>query len=293
MTTTDRPSVRTQFLIFTLFGEFILARGGSIWTSSLLSLLSHLDVGEHAARITLSRMSRKGWLSARKEGRRSQYSLTPRGWSLLVQGKQRIYEPPLKEWDGLWHIVVFSLPEKKRSLRHAFRAQLPWLGFGQLAPNTWVSPHNRKMEITALGKELGIQSHIEIFSGIHSGPSEDQELVQRCWNLPNLATQYKKFLAKFEKEYLECKSNGNNAPSLDDCFVRRFWLIHHYQNFPRIDPNLPAALLPSDWTGFKARQLFDDYHSILEKPANQFVDEVVGQGMTVGKGNPVHKIKGE
>jgi phenylacetic acid degradation operon negative regulatory protein len=109
------------------------------------------------------------------------------------------------------------------------------------------------------------------------GLSEDQQLVQRCWDLPNLTTQYKKFLKKFEKEFLECKSNGKHAPSLDDCFVRRFWLIHHYQNFPRIDPNLPAALLPSDWIGFKSRQLFDDYHSILEKPANQFVDEVLGQ----------------
>jgi len=274
MAIAERPSVRTQFLIFTLFGEFILARGGSIWTSSLLSLLNHLDVGEHAARITLSRMARKGWLATRKEGRRSQYSLTPRGWSLLIQGEKRIFEPPLKEWDGMWHIVVFSLPEKKRSLRHAFRARLPWLGFGQLAPNTWVSPHNRKTEITALGNELGIQDHIEIFSGIHSGPSEDQELVQRCWDLPNLGTQYKRFLTKFEKEYLECKNNGRDAP--DDCFVRRFWLIHHYQNFPRMDPNLPAALLPPDWIGFKSRQLFDDYRHILETPANQFVDEVVG-----------------
>jgi phenylacetic acid degradation operon negative regulatory protein len=73
-----------------------------------------LDVSEHAARNTLSRMSRKGWLVARKDGRRSQYSLTPRGWSLLVQGEKRIFEPPFREWDGMWHIVVFSLPEKKR-----------------------------------------------------------------------------------------------------------------------------------------------------------------------------------
>ncbi len=280
MAITERPSIRTQFVIFTLFGEFIFARGGSIWTSNLLSLLSHLDVGEHAARITLSRMARKGWLATRKEGRRSQYSLTPRGWSLLIQGNKRIYEPPLKEWDGLWQIVIFSLPEKKRSLRHAFRTQLPWLGFGQLGPNTWISPHNRKTEITALGIELGIQDHIEIFSGIHMGLSEDQQLVQRCWDLPNLTTQYKEFLKKFEKEYLDCKNNGKLAPSPDECFVRRFWLIHHYQNFPRIDPNLPAALLPSDWIGFKSRQLFDDYHSILEKPANQFVDELLGKEKT-------------
>ncbi len=269
------PSVRTQFLIFTLFGEFIIPRGGSIWTGSLLALLDRLDVGERAARLTLSRMARKGWLSTRKEGRRSQYSLTPRGWSLLVQGGQRIFEPPTREWDGMWQIVVFSLPEKKRSLRHAFRTRLPWFGFGQLAPNMWISPHNRKTEILALCSELNMQDHVEIFSGIHMGPSEDQELVRRCWDLPRLANQYKKFIAKFEKDYLACRNNGHLPLKMDDSFVNRFWLLHHYQSFPRIDPNLPAALLPSDWIGFKARQLFEDYRGILETPANQFVDEAL------------------
>ncbi|HEY5729054.1 MAG TPA: PaaX family transcriptional regulator C-terminal domain-containing protein [Anaerolineales bacterium] len=271
----EKPSVRTQFLIFTLFGEFILPRGGSIWTGNLLSLLDQLGVGERAARLTLSRMSRKGWLATRKEGRRSQYSLTPRGWSLLVQGGKRIFELPFKEWDGMWQIVVFSLPEKKRSLRHTFRTRLPWYGFGQLAPNMWISPHNRKTEILALCNELVMQDHVEIFSGIHMGPSEDQELVRRCWNLSHLATQYKRFIAKFEKEYLTCKNNGSQAPKADDCFVRRFWLMHHFQNFPRVDPNLPAALLPPDWVGSRARQLFNDYHGILEKPANEFVDKIV------------------
>lgn len=269
------PSVRTQFLIFTLFGEFILPRGGSIWTSSLIRLLDQLGVGERAARLTLSRMASKGWLSARKDGRRSQYSLTPRGWSLLVQGGQRIFEPPFKEWDGVWQIVVFSLPEKKRSLRHAFRARLPWFGFGQLAPNMWISPHNRKTELLALCSELNMQDHVEIFSGIHMGPSEDQDLVRRCWDLPHLAGQYKKFIAKFEKEYLACKNNGHLPPKMDESFVSRFWLLHQFQSFPRIDPNLPAALLPADWVGFKARQFFEDYRALLEKPANQFVDEIV------------------
>lgn len=269
------PSVRTQFLIFTLFGEFILPRGGSIWTSSLIRLLEQLGVGERAARLTLSRMTSKGWLSARKEGRRSQYSLTPRGWSLLVQGGQRIYEGPVKEWDGMWQIIVFSLPEKKRSLRHAFRTRLPWYGFGQLAPNMWISPRNRKTEILALCNELKIQDHIEIFSGIHMGPSEGQALVRRCWDLSRLASQYKKFIAKFEKEYLAYKNNGHAAQKMDDCFVRRFWLLQEYQQFPRIDPNLPAALLPADWIGFQARQLLEEYRGILEAPANQFVDEIV------------------
>src|SRR5690349_6334762 len=86
------PNVRTQFLIFTLFGDYILPRGGAIWTASLLYLLDLLGVGERAARSALSRMTSRGWLIARKRGRRSQYSLTAQGRALLEQGQRRIFE---------------------------------------------------------------------------------------------------------------------------------------------------------------------------------------------------------
>lgn len=270
-----RASVRTQFLIFTLFGDFVRARGGSIWTSSLLSLLKQLGVGERAARNALSRMSRRGWLVARKEGRRSQYSLTPRGWALLLQGEKRIFEAPLKEWDGMWHMVVVSLPEAKRRLRRIFRTRLGWLGFAALAPGTWISPHERKAEVLAMCNELNIRDHVEVFAGMHLGPSQDQDLVKQCWDLPKLERGYRDFLKRFEKDYEKCRNNGKEPPTPQACFVQRFWLTHHFQTFPREDPNLPAALLPADWIGFRAHQLFDDYHRLLEAPANQFVDEVV------------------
>ncbi len=280
MARTERSSARTQFLIFTLFGDFIRARGGSIWTSSLLSLLKKLGVSERAARNTLSRMSGKGWLIARKEGRRSQYSLTPRGWALLLQGEKRIFEPPPTEWDGMWHMVVVSLPEEKRRLRRVFRTRLSWLGFAPLTPYTWISPHDRKAEVLAICSELDIQDHVELFTGMHVGPSQDQNLVKQCWDLPTLKSKYQEFLRQFEKDYEKCKSNGKEPPAPDFCFVQRFWLTYRFQNFPREDPNLPSALLPPDWIGFKARQLFDDYHRLLEEHANQFVDEVVGAAST-------------
>lgn len=275
----ERTAVRTQFLIFTLFGDYILPRGGTVWTSSLLSMLDLLGVSERAARVTLSRMARKGWLTKRKEGRRAQYSLTPRGWALLKQGEQRIFEPPLENWDGLWHIVVYSLPEKKRHLRRLLRQWLIWLGFGQLTFSTWISPHNRKAEVKSVCSDLGVQDYVATFSAMHLGPALDQDLVRRCWDLTRLESQYREFIARFEPEYRECRSNGSLSPQ--DCFVRRFWLTHHFQSFPRNDPNLPTVLLPADWIGFKARQLFEAYRHLLEASSNQFVDEVLSGERTV------------
>jgi DNA-binding transcriptional regulator PaaX len=48
-----------------------------------------------------------------------------------------------------------------------------------------------------------------------------------------------------------------------------------FQSFPRKDPNLPTTLLPPDWIGFAARQLFDDYRQLLDTYSNEFVDAVV------------------
>ena len=298
MDNAERPAVRTQFLVFTLFGDYVLPRGGTIWTSNLLSLLELLDVSERAARSTLSRMSRKGWLTADKQGRRSRYSLTTRGWMLLTQGEQRIFEPVFTEWDGLWHMAVYSLPEKKRRLRHSLRQGLTWIGFGSLAPGTWISPHNRKVEVKNLCADLGIQKYVEVFSGTHLGFSKDQDLVKQCWDLDDLARQYRDFIKRYRSEYQACRGETDGQVKIppEECFVRRFWLTHDFQSFPLKDPNLPTALLPADWIGYEGRRLFDDYRRLLEAPANSFVDKVVGKeriGLTIDEMNRIVQRTGQ
>lgn len=274
----ERQPVRTQFIVFTLFGEYIRSRGGSIWTSDLLQILELLGVSERATRSALSRMSQKGWLSACRQGRLSQYSLTKRGWTLLKQGEQRIFEHPYMDWEGNWHLVVYSLPEKIRRLRRSFRRSLSWLGYASLAPGTWISPHDRRPEVESLCEELDIQQYVELFSGAHLGHTSDQDLINRCWDVSGLEVQYQGFISSHQKEYLQYLSSKEqkNSPSLEDSFVRRFWLTHEFQSFPLKDPNLPTSLLPPDWAGTTARKLFNDYRLLLEPYANQFLDEIIG-----------------
>lgn len=271
------PTVRTQFLIFTLFGEYVLPRGGSIWTGHLLYLMDLLGVTEQAVRSTLSRMTRKGWISTRKVGRRSQYSLTSRGSDLLQRGGRRIFEPIITDWDGMWHMVVYSLPEKKRHKRHALRAQLRWLGFGALAPGTWISPHNPTTELDSIFEDLQVGSHVQSFEGSFVGPGINEQLVYRCWDLEGLEVQYRQFIDRFLPPYLTCREEFREDRPLEaaDCFVRLFWLTHEFQDFPRKDPNLPLPLLPPDWIGVTARKLFEEYRGLLAGRANQFVDDVI------------------
>ena len=282
----EAPNARAQFLILTLFGDYVLPRGGMIWTTSLLALLELLGVGERAARSAFSRMSARGWLAARKQGRRSQYTLTSQGRTLLEHGERRLFEPPFDDWDGLWRLVVYSLPESKRDLRHALRGQLTWLGFGPLAPATWLSPHDRRAELEYICDELGIRTHVEIFSGMALHSSSDRALVERCWDLPALDAEYREFVERHRPEYeaYRALSAEQLERTADVCFTRRFWLTHAFLPFPRKDPGLPIALLPPSWAGFAARQLFDEYRRLLEPHAGQFVDEVMRGEALAGVG---------
>jgi phenylacetic acid degradation operon negative regulatory protein len=225
-------------------------------------------------------MTRKGWLASEKFGRRSQYSVTFRGQALLEEGFRRIFEPIITEWDGHWHLVLYSLPEKKRRMRHTLRTRLTWLGFGRLAYGTWLSPHDRSHDLNVVLDDLALTQNVDQFSGVYLGLASADDLVHRCWNLDALESQYANFINRYQPEYLEItsQSDGQLSLSKEDCFVRRYWLTHEFQSFPLRDPHLPTTLLSPDWVGFTARELFRNYHQILGTHAKEFVDGVMEAG---------------
>ncbi|MBZ5555207.1 MAG: phenylacetic acid degradation operon negative regulatory protein PaaX [Acidobacteriia bacterium] len=273
----NRQQTRTRLLIFTLYGDYLLPRKGSAPTGSLIALLGLLGVRNQAARSTLSRMSREGWLKGKRRGRHSRYALTLNARHLLEEGTRRIFEPRRRRWDGRWRVVVYSLPETKRDLREALRRRLSYLGFGALTPGTWVSPHDRQVEVQSLLKDLKAQRYVQYFEGHWRGHISNKELVTRCWNLKELNRQYAMFLRKWvpELEKYEKGVASGNRLSPSECFVHRFWIIHEYSAFPNRDPNLPAELLPKGWRGNEASQVFRKYRRKLTKRANAFVDEIL------------------
>lgn len=273
--TTPRRSTRTQIVIFTLYGEYLVPRGAEAPTSALLTLLRHLGVSERAARSTLSRMSQKGWLASRREGRRSHYRVTDRGRRVVRGGEVRIFEPRRTSWDGRWHMVVYSIPEGKRRLRARLRARLGWLGFGRLAPGTWVSPNDRQAEVEEELDDLGARPYATSFSEMRLHLMTDVDVVGRCWDLPGLNREYIRFLKRYQADFEKARSGNPLSPA--ECFRRRFWMTFDYASFPRRDPNLPTPLLPDAWQGTHAADVFLGYHRLLRGPSERFVDEVLAE----------------
>jgi len=269
-----RPAPRTQFIVFILFGDVIGPRGGWVWTTSLLKMLKVLGVSERAARSALSRMYRKGFLKPERDGRHSLYTLTARGRRITDEGGDRIFEPRRRDWDGQWHMVVYSLPERQRGLRSALRKRLAWLGYGPLAPGTWISPHDRRVEVERLLEDLDAQGYVQMFSGLRLAGGDDREIVGRCWDLEGLNQQYARFVHRWEPKYEKCAAAlvRGDGPSPAECFGQRFWITHEYSPFPRLDPNLPQVLLPDDWSGDQAAELFQAYRGLLNARTTEFID---------------------
>ena len=269
----------SQDMVFTLYGDYLRHRGGKAWTGSLIELLGLFGLSEQAVRSSLSRMSRKGWLRSTKSGRYSFYSQTPKLLALLEEGAQRIFQPRQDPWDGRWHLLTYSIPESKRHLRRKLRRRLPWLGFGALHQATWISPRDLRAEVEQVVDALQIRPYVEFFTAEHRGFANDEEIVARCWNLEQLNDYYATFIARYGPPFQEYQAQmeAGDGPEPKECFVQRFMLIHEYRSSPYVDPNLPLELLPDDWLGEEATQLFQQFHDLLIEEAEAFVDSILAK----------------
>jgi phenylacetic acid degradation operon negative regulatory protein len=274
-------------MLFTLYGDYIVHRGGEVWVGSLIQIAAQFGLSAQAVRSSLSRMSRNGWLRGRRQGNRSYYSLTPKSKRLLEEGARRIFVRRTGAWDGRWRVLTYSIPERRREVRDDLRKQLTWMGFGPLGSGTWISPHALEAEVEALAERLGIRELVELFTATHVGFADDRALARRCWDLAALNRRYAAFLAQYQPRYETHRARlarGECVPE-SHCFVERFLLLHEYRRFFFLDPELPVELLPEGWLGAEAAQLFHAYHQLLADPANAYLDSVF-EGPPSGRRRP-------
>ncbi len=241
-------------LLLTVLGEYVAPRAASIWTGTLVDALGVLGVREKAARQALLRSATDGWLVSERLGRRVRFGLSPGIHELLAEGARRIYSfgAGRVDWDGRWLVVVASVPEEQRHLRHKLRTGLAWAGFGPLGQGVWVCPDaGREEEARRVVTSLGPVVQATSFIGRHAQVGDESALVARAWDLPDLERRYDRFLAEF----------GEVAPVGDqDVFRAQTRLIHEWRRFPFVDPGLPDSLLPATWPGRRARELFIRRH---------------------------------
>ena len=286
--------VRPRSAMLTLYGDYLLSRGGEIGIGSLITILGNFGLSPQAIRSSVSRMCRAGLLKVRHAGRKSYYSLTKNGHNLLTKGAQRIFYRKNTDWDGTWNLVVYSIPERRRQARDRLRVELMWMGYGPLSTATWISPHDLSKEVERLAKKLKIKKYMQIFRSKHLGCSNQKTIISRCWVLDRIHKRYADFITEHRAKIDERREHLKNGEDIDpsEFFTERFKLIHEYRRLPYFDPDLPEDLLPKNWLRSQASALFYEYHEILAEKANNYFNSVLKVYQTKGVKVEIRRDRG-
>jgi len=164
--------------------------------ASIVWLLGEFGFSEPAVRQAVSRMAAQGWLRPRRAGTRAFYALTPRGLERVRAVAPRLYEPA-REWDGRWRILVYSIAEARRDVRDRLRKELKLLGFAPVAPGIWISPRDAAAELRALLASAP-PDRAHFFLAEYAGPLDDRTLLQKHWDLDEIAARYDGFKRAYE-----------------------------------------------------------------------------------------------
>lgn len=280
------PVLKARPLLFTILGDAMPDRGGEIPLAVLYRLMAVFQFSPDAVRLVLTRMARQGWLTRKRRGRASFYTLTPQGIRHIDEGTKRIHKLRPESWDGHWRLLAYSVPERRRALRDMLRQEIIWLGYGALSNSVWICPYDRTPYVREVLRDLGLERNARFFTARYDGPGANQEIVRSCWDLESVAANYSAFLARFQPRYAAALARVDAGDLPDDgCFAERIRLVHEYRRFIFVDPGLPDDLCPAQWPGGAAMRLFHQYYTLLTPGARRFLVAVAG-APPAGAANP-------
>jgi phenylacetic acid degradation operon negative regulatory protein len=253
-------------LILTLYGLY--AREEHNWMSvgSVVRLMGDLGVDAAGVRSSISRLKRRGVLVSMKAGRTAGYALSDSALEVLHEGDTRIFDRrQVRSSDG-FVLVVFSIPESEREKRHTLRTTLSGLGFGTAAPGVWIAPGHLRDEVSRTLERRGLSSYVDLFTAHHEGFSALPEQAARWWDLEGINARYAEFLAQFSDAQARWKRSDDGARTAFEIYVP---MLTVWRRLPYLDPGLPLDLLPEDWNGGRAADLFADLDALLRAPARE------------------------
>lgn len=228
-------------------------------------------VEEKAARQALARTAADGWITSERLGRRVRWTLTPDGRRLLTEGAERIFTfgRTAPAWDGRWLMLLVTVPETRRDLRQRLRTRLTWAGFGTPEAGVWINPDPaREDEAREILRDLQLDQDAMSFTATHGTIGSQAAMVTRAWDLTTLEAGYEAFVTHFAALTPDTAAATLRAQTR---------LVHEWRRFPFLDPRLPRELLPTDWTGTKAVEVFHTRHTEWHEAAQREWDALDGE----------------
>jgi phenylacetic acid degradation operon negative regulatory protein len=256
--------------IITLFAMYARTHDNWLPIAAVVTLMADLGVDGQAVRSSISRLKRRGILVSERRGTAAGYALPENSLEMLAEGDVRIFQHDRATADDGWVVVVFSVPESEREKRHELRTSLTRLGFGTVTAGVWVAPGHLSSPVREALSRRGLSAYIDIFTGRHLAFGDLSAKVQQWWNLTELASLYDDFLAQYDG-----LPQRSPAPTPFEAFRTYIPMLTQWRRLPYRDPGIPLAMLPRDWNGVAAGELFDKLHQDLRPSADRHALSVI------------------
>ncbi len=247
--------LRVWSVIITIFGDSVGPRGGTVPASALAEIGGRIGIGHAALRVALHRLTRDGWLSRDRRGRRSYYALSSRGTDEFGPATRRIYAPA-PALSGPWTLAVTD-PGLSHPEREAAETALKKAGYLPAGASLWLGPGG-------CGPAPG-----EVFT-IEGTPGRVPGWLAGALTPPDLARDYADLFAALETT--RAALQGTDPGPLDAIALRTL-IVHRWRRLLLRHADLPRVFLPEGWRGEDCRALVLDLHAALRPAAEAWLDQ--------------------
>jgi phenylacetic acid degradation operon negative regulatory protein len=306
----DAFPAQPRALIVTIYGLYARDAGGWLSIAALIRLMAELGADEPAVRSATSRLKQRGLLESRRADGVAGYGLSAHGRAILAEGDLRIFQRPRASSADGWLLAVFSVPEDQRSRRHALRSRLAWLGFGSVAAGVWIAPAQLAAETTEVLAADGLAEYVSLFTAGYLAFGDVRQQVSRWWDLDRLEHLYQAFIDTASAVLARWEGRGSPPGDQDQAFADQgqafadqgqafadqgqafadqgqafadfVRLLTAWRRLPFLDPGLPPELLPADWHGVRAAELFARLSALLGGAAQAHVAAVTSREKPAG-----------
>ncbi len=127
--------------------------------------------------LAISSLKYRGYVAVRD----GVITLTPKGRDRARANRlETLRLDTTQPWDGRWRVIIWDVPEQRRSQRDRVRALLKKLGFVRIQRSVWVTPFSCREQINSLRDEIGLGIGLVY---LESDFIEDQGRLRRHFNL--------------------------------------------------------------------------------------------------------------
>ncbi|MFN6118663.1 MAG: PaaX family transcriptional regulator C-terminal domain-containing protein [Actinomycetes bacterium] len=260
MTDAAEPSIPTRTFVMGMVRD-----DGSLVAADVYDAGHAVGFTIHQIRLCFARLVKEELLVQAGRGRGASFKLTRAGereigaepsYLQLALDQDRGRAP----WNGEWHLATFSVEESRRVDRNDLRETLVRLGGAPMNAGVYVCAHDWDDMVIDAADDLGLSSRVSLITAKRlrvGGETDERRVARMLWPLDELAEQWRVFVRRHRPAVgrIERIAGSASSPELVETMATVIALVAEFDECMRVDPLLPAELLPREWPGVAGRNV--------------------------------------